>query len=237
MRPHHPASSEQILSLLAGLLVLKVTASVVVNDRDYFPPSFHSEFLHGRESYFFGAYRWAFYPHIVSGPISLIVGLFLLSERCRTRFPGCHRRLGRVQVACVLFVVAPSGLGMAFHAAAGPIAAVGLAALAIITAVCVSIGARAAMKRRFADHRRWMTRCYLLLCSAVVLRLMGGLAMVAGVTAAWFDPLATWLAWLVPLAALELRERTRRERLTSSWQPRHRRQQSRSALDAPRPRC
>ena len=87
----------------------------------------------------------------------------------------------------------------------------GLAALAIATAICVALGARAAVTRRFADHRRWMWRCYLLLCSAVVLRLMGGLAIVTGVTAPWVDPLATWMSWLVPLAAFELREWTQRK--------------------------
>ena len=100
---------------------------------------------------------------------------------------------------------------MAYHAAAGPVAAVGLATLAIATATCVFLGARAAMARRFADHRRWMWRGYLLLCSAVVLRLMGGLATVAGVDVPWFDPLATWMSWLVPLAAFELRERAGRK--------------------------
>ena len=56
-----------------------------------------------------------------------------------------------------------------------------------------------------------MWRCYLLLCSAVVLRLIGGLATVTGVTAPWVDPLATWMSWLVPLTAFELREWTRRK--------------------------
>jgi hypothetical protein len=96
---------------------------------------------------------------------------------------------------------------MAYYAAAGPIAAVGLASLAIATATCASLGLTSAVMRRFADHRRWMWRCYLLLCSAVVLRLIGGLATVAGMTAPWIDPLATLLCWLGPLAVFELRER------------------------------
>lgn len=116
--------------------------------------------------------------------------------------------LGRFQVACVLLLVTPSGLAMAYHAAAGPVAAVSLASLAFATAVCVTLGAKTAVARRFADHRRWMVRCYLLLCSAIVLRMIGGLGTVAGVTAPWFDPLATWICWLVPLVVFELRERT-----------------------------
>jgi Predicted membrane protein (DUF2306) len=210
MRPRHPTSPGRILAVLAGILIVKVTLNVVSNYHNYFPANFASDFLHGRERHFFGVYRWAFYTHIISGPVSLVLGLILIGERARIRFPMWHRRLGRLHVACVLFLVTPSGLWMAGFAAAGPVAAVGLAALAIATATCVALGARAAMMRRFADHRRWMWRCYLLLCSAVVLRLIGGLGTVAGVAAPWFDPLATWMSWLVPLTAFELREWTRR---------------------------
>lgn len=192
------------MTLLAVLLILKVTISVVLNYHNYFPPNFASDFLRGRESYFPGVYQWAFYTHILSGPVSLILGLILIGERFRTRLPKWHRYLGRVQVACVLLLVTLSGLWMACYAAAGPIAAVGLAALAIATAISVSFGARSAVARRFADHRRWMWRCYLLLCSAVVLRLIGGLATVTGVVAPWVDPVAAWMSWIVPLAAFEL---------------------------------
>ncbi|HEX8201493.1 MAG TPA: DUF2306 domain-containing protein [Isosphaeraceae bacterium] len=211
MRPHHPTWPGRILAFLAGVLILKVTANVVANYHDYVPPDFTSDFLRGREPYFSGVYRWAFHAHILSGPVALILGLILVGEWSARRFARWHRNLGRLQVACVLLLVTPSGLGMAYQAAAGPIAAVGLAALAIATATCASLGARSAVTRRFADHRRWMWRCYLLLCSAVVLRLLGGLASVMGVAAPWVDPLATWMSWLVPLAAFELRARTRRK--------------------------
>ena len=209
MRPHQFTLPERILTLLAGALILKVTISVLSNYHSYLPPDFGSDFLRGREGDFWGVYQWAFYTHIVSGPVALILGLVLITERSRARLPELHRRLGRLQVACVLLLVAPSGLWMARYAAAGPIAAVGLAALAIATATCVSLGAWSAATGRYAEHRRWMWRCYVLLCSAVVLRLIGGLATITGVAAPWVDPLATWLSWLMPLSVYELRERTR----------------------------
>jgi len=209
---HNGSRLVSVLSIVAGILIIKVTVSVVSHYVDYFPLNFSSDFLRGRERDFSGVYRWAFTTHILSGPVSLILGLILIGERFRTRFPKGHRYLGRLQVACVLFLVTPSGLWMARNAAAGPIAAVGLAALAIATATCIAIGAWSAVKRRFADHRRWMWRGYLLLCSAVVLRLIGGLATVTGMTAAWVDPLATWLSWLMPLSAFELCEWIRRIR-------------------------
>jgi hypothetical protein len=121
---------QRILTLLAGVLILKVTVSVVLGYHDYFPPSFESEFLHGRQAYFFGAYQWTFYTHIASGPVSLALGLVLVSERFRTRFPKWHRLLGKTQVMLVLFLLCPSGLWMAYYAQTGSAAAIGLAALA-----------------------------------------------------------------------------------------------------------
>jgi uncharacterized membrane protein len=194
----------RLLVLVAGLLICKVTAAVVIGYRNYLPPNFDSDFLHGRESYFFGAYQWAFYTHIASGPVSLVLGMLLISERFRCRFPAWHRRLGRVQVVCVLLMVAPSGLWMARYTATGPIAGIGFAVLSILTATCVVVGWRNAVKTRFAEHRRWMWRCFLLLCSAVVLRVLGGTATVFGVQSEWFDPIASWASWLIPLSTYEL---------------------------------
>jgi hypothetical protein len=191
-------------SLLAAVLILKVTVAVVLGYVNYFPPDFNSDFLRGRDFYFSGNYHWAFYAHIASGPVSLVLGLILISERFRLRFPRWHRLLGRVQVANVLFLVAPSGLWMAYHAQAGAIAAVGFAILAILTGACVALGWRSAVQRRFAVHRLWMGRSLVLLCSAVVLRLVGGAGVLMGVQSPWFDPLASWASWLLPLIAFEL---------------------------------
>lgn len=188
---------------MAAALVLKVTAAVVWGYRDYFPLNFAADFLRGREGDFAGVYRWAFYAHVASGPVSLVAGLMLVSATFRRRFPAWHRRLGRLQVACVLLFVAPSGLWMAWYTRAGTMAAVSFATLAAATGACVALGWRAAVRRRFAEHERWMTRTFVLLCSAVTLRVAGGLATVAGVESEWFDPVAAWVCWVVPLVVYE----------------------------------
>ena len=206
---------QRVLTLLAGLLILKVAVGVLLDYPDYFPPNFESDFLRGRESYFSGSYQWAFYIHIASGPVSLVLGLILISERYRLSFPKWHRILGRILVLGVLFLVTPSGLWMAFHAEAGPIAVFGFASLAVATGACIALGWRSAVKRRFPEHRRWMWRSFLLLCSAIVIRLIGGLATVTGFQAAWIDPLAAWASWLVPLAVFELNRVLSRSRQSS----------------------
>jgi len=195
---------QRVLAIVTVVLILKVTVSVMAGYRDYFPPNFDAEFLRGRQSYFHGIYALAFYAHIVSGPISLVLGLVLISESFRKRFPKWHRSFGKAQVVLVLFLLAPSGLWMALYAQTGTVAAIGFSLLAIATATCVLFGWQTAVKRRFAEHRRWMTRCFLLLCAAVVVRLIGGLASVFALWDSWLYPAAAWASWLVPLAAFEL---------------------------------
>jgi len=193
---------QSLAYLLTGLLVIKTVIYVLLNFRDYFPADFRSDFLLGRSGYFYGWYQWAFYAHVVSGPLTLIVGLVLISNWARRHYPQWHRRLGRVQVSCVLLLVCPSGLAMAWHAATGKVAAAGFATLAVVTAYCVAQGWRAAVARRFAHHQQWMLRCYVLLCSAVTLRVIGGVSEVYGLD--WTYPLAAWVSWLVPLVVLEI---------------------------------
>jgi hypothetical protein len=209
---------QRALTFLAVVLIVKITVSVLLGYRDYLPPNFDNDFLSGREAYFFGAYRWAFYAHLFAGPASLVLGLILVSERLRLRWPKWHRSLGKVQAAIVLWLT-PSGLWMAWYAQTGFVATIGFFLLAIATGICVLLGWRAAVKRRFIEHRRWMMRCFLLLCSAVVLRMIGGLVTVTGIGVAWGYPLASWASWLVPLAAFEcaevLRRRARRNDIHS----------------------
>jgi hypothetical protein len=92
---------------------------------------------------------------------------------------------------------------MAWYAETGAVAAAGLGLLAIATAAGVAMGWWGAVARRFVDHQRWMMRTIQLLCSAVVIRLIGGAATVAQVDALWVYPLSCWISWLVPLAVFE----------------------------------
>jgi hypothetical protein len=191
------------LQALSIVLIGKVLVAVVINYRNYLPPNFEADFLLGRASYFWAGYHWAVYVHILAGPVTLVLGTVLVSDPFRQRFPRWHRRLGRIQGLCVLALVAPSGFAMAYRAASGPGAGLGFALLSLATAGTVALGWRAAVQRRFEVHRQWMWRCYLLLCSTVILRLIGGLGVILGINAEWFYAQTAWTSWLVPLAAYE----------------------------------
>lgn len=195
---------QTLIKLSLTLLALKVVLVTFISYRDYMPPNFNSDFLTGRQSYFWKGYHWPFYTHVFAGPVTLLLGLVLLSQSFRRRWPYWHRRLGRIQAALVLFVVVPSGLLMSMRAAFGPIAAVGFATLSIALAVTVSMGWKAAVNRRFDAHQRWMLRCFSLLFSAVVIRLNGGIGAILRIDADWYYIQTAWTSWIIPLIGVEL---------------------------------
>jgi len=190
------------LKLLTAVLICKTVLAVMLAYVDYIPANFKNDFLLGRRSYFYGWYCIAFYTHIFAGPAALLMGLLLMSQAFLRAFPAWHRRVGKTQVLCTLLLVVPSGLCMAPYSSTGLFAGAGFAVLSIATAVCAGMGWRMAVQRRFQHHRRWMMRCFALLCSAVVLRLFGGLAEVLGATSVY--PVTAWISWLAPLLAVEL---------------------------------
>jgi hypothetical protein len=190
------------------VLILRVLAAILANYPDYFPPNFDSLFLQGREATFRGAYRAAFYVHIFSGPVVLFNGLVLLSEYVRRRYGGWHRRLGRVQVVVLLLFVLPSSAVMSRHSFGGWPAGLSFLLLSAATGSCAIVGVVHACRRRYDQHRRWMLRCYVLICSAVALRLISGTAGLVGVASPEHAYIfAAWSSWLLPLAAYEIVER------------------------------
>jgi len=193
-----------ILKTAATVLILKVTAQVIYGYRNYLPPNFQSDFLFGRESYFYGPYQYAFWCHLIAGPASLVLGLLLISTAFRRQFPQWHRRLGRIQVAIILILLVPSGMWMACYPLSGPIAGFSLMTLAVLTGWTAAQGWRDAVQRRFAEHRIWMLRNYTLLCSAVVLRILGGASVLMRAPPDWYDIAIIWISWLLPVTILEL---------------------------------
>lgn len=196
------------LRWLAVALVLRVLVTIVANYPDYFPPNFDALFLQGREAMFGGAYRVAFYAHIFAGPVVLLNGLLLLSESVRRRYRGLHRGLGWLQVVVLLGLVLPTSVVMSRYAFGGWASGLSFLLLSVATAGCAVAGVVQAKRRRYDRHRRWMLRCYVLICSAVVLRLISGAAGLLGVSnpeAAYVA--AAWGSWLGPLAIYEVAER------------------------------
>jgi uncharacterized membrane protein YozB (DUF420 family) len=121
--------------------------------------------------------------------------------------------LGRIQVVILLVFVLPSSVVMSRHAFGGWPAGLSFVLLTAATASCAIMGVVQARRRRFELHRRWMLRTYVLICSAVVLRLISGAAGLVGVPSPEHAYVfAAWSSWLLPAAAYEIIERLQAQR-------------------------
>lgn len=105
----------------------------------------------------------------------------------------------------ILFVaLVPSGLVMASQAQAGPIAAYGFTLLSLATAGCAAAAVYRITIGQIDAHRRWAARCFVLLCSPLLLRLMSGAVIVMQRESDWFYRANAWISWLLPLAIYEI---------------------------------
>ncbi|MCI0361880.1 MAG: DUF2306 domain-containing protein [Planctomycetaceae bacterium] len=177
--------------------------SILLEYRWYFPADFSSPFLTGRRESFTTLYATAFYTHILGGPLTILLGTFMLATGGMAAIRSWHRWAGRGQIFLILFALVPSSLIMAPQAFAGPIAAVGFTALALATAWCAAMTVYCASTRQFVLHERWARRLFVLLISPLLLRLASGGLIVMHWESEMAYILNAWFSWLVPLAIYE----------------------------------
>lgn len=203
---------KRLTLILMLALVIKILASILSEYRWYFPANFHqSFFLTGRQSYFNGWYGTAFYVHIISGPITILLAFVLMLTAGRSNLGPAHRWMGRTLGLLVIFAITPSGLVMATRAITGTFAGTGFAILSLGTCFCVIAAAYHARNKQFQKHQRWANRCFIFLCSPLILRLMSGASIVSDIEGEWTYQAAAWLSWFGPLLIYELYLVTRQE--------------------------
>ena len=140
--------------------------------------------------------------HVVASVTALLVGPVQFVHQIRRRWPAFHRATGRTYVAACA-IGAPSGFVLALGTTAGPIVTFGFGIPAVLCASFTWLGWRAAVQRRFDDHRDWMLRSYGVIAVAITLRLLIPTTAFLG-----FDFLAayrvnSWLAWIINVALVE----------------------------------
>jgi uncharacterized membrane protein len=139
--------------------------------------------------------------HVAGAATALLVGPLQLLPRLR-RNRALHRLLGRVYVISCL-IGGAAGFVVAFGSTAGPIATLGFASLAVTWITVNILGWRAALARRFDDHRAWMIRSFAMTFGAVTLRLYIVLLPMAGVSFLDAYRASSFLAWIPNLILAE----------------------------------
>lgn len=209
--PSRSLRVKQALAFAVALLLSKVFISIMWEYRWYFPANFDSAFLGGRRYTFDGIYCWAFYLHIVSGPVVIVLACISMLRVRVASLRKAHRLVGRIQVLITVLIMLPSGLIMAADAYGGPIAGLGFTSLVIATTVSVVATAFHARSRNFQSHQQWATRSFILLLSPLVLRLIAGVMIVTGLESQETYQMNAWISWILPLYAFEMWSWARRK--------------------------
>ena len=171
----------------------------------YFAADLEYGFLRDKRDFFFSSgYFVAFYAHIVGAPVAFISGTLQVSRTLRQHWPQLHRWLGRFYCVSVLVAAAPGGLVMGFWAYGGLSSLLCFSLLAGLTWTATFLGWRFGRLGRVKLHAKWMVRSYLLLASAICLRMLHPMLSLLALNHELTYQLSVWTSWVLPLSLFEL---------------------------------
>lgn len=191
------------LALAIAILLTKNVAAILWEYRHYFPPNFEANFLIGRQSMFQGLYRQAFYLHLISSPLALLLGIFMVGSGLSGLAMRYHQLSGRVLATIVFLGVVPSGFVMAAGTLAGWWTGLAFAINASLVALFCALAGYHAYRRNHQAHKRWAMRTFLMLCAPIVLRLIAGVSIVTNTSSPTVYRWSAWISWLLPLLVFE----------------------------------
>lgn len=149
-------------------------------------------------------FQISFYIHIISSLWVMGIGIAQFIPAFVKKYPRLHQTLGKVYVFSILFLAAPSGLGLALYANGGLPAKVGFSLQCIVWWLTTFIAWREIRKRRWQTHIEWMMRSYAVTLAAMSLR-VGSYAMVYLFHTKPIETYltVTWLSWVGNLVIVE----------------------------------
>lgn len=116
-------------------------------------------------------YKFAFFSHVYSSIIVIILGLSQFSRTIRNQFSIIHKLNGKAYILLTLLIASPSGLIMAFHANGGLVSQISFSVLSVLWFLFTLKAYLYIKKEDYRKHRNFMIRSYALTLSAISLRL------------------------------------------------------------------
>ena len=150
-------------------------------------------------------YKIAFFAHVYSSILIIILGLTQFSKTIRKQFNYIHKLSGKLYITLILLIASPSGFIMAFYANGGLIGKVSFILLSILWFVFTLKGYLYIKKGNYKKHKDFMVRSYALTLSAISLRFF----KYGIVTVLEMPPMDTYkivsvLGWVINLVIAEM---------------------------------
>jgi len=117
---------------------------------------------------------------------------------------GIHKYMGRAAISLLIFVAMPTSILVAGGPAGSETSSfLGFFGMATSIVVTSAMGWKRAREKKFAEHRKWMTRCFgSMLGGFFAFRIALGFMTWIPLTIAW--PILCWGSWTLGLALAEL---------------------------------
>ena len=191
--------------IFLSFLILSIAALIFHKSLDYSHPDFSHGYLLGKKDFFDGIFKYGLYAHIIGTPVAILIGTIQIFFRFEKKYPKLHRSAGKIYVATVLLLAAPGGFIMAFSAIGGQLSELCFLLLAMLWMYFTYQAYATAKKKNFTEHKKHMTRSFLLMLSAINLRILAFvfnhfLAYDSVQMYIW----AAWLSWVPSLAIYEI---------------------------------
>jgi uncharacterized membrane protein len=149
-------------------------------------------------------WKFCFFVHVFTSTFLLFAGFTQFSGSLLRKNKNLHRNIGKAYIIILLFFSAPAGLVMSIFANGGWLSQTAFTSLSILWIVFTALAYRAAVKKDFQSHGKFMVRSYALTLSALTLR-----AWKLGLVLA-FHPkpmdlymIVAWLGWVPNLLLAE----------------------------------
>ncbi|GAB3711863.1 DUF2306 domain-containing protein [Amycolatopsis oliviviridis] len=126
-----------------------------------------------------GLYYPLLVAHVLFGTVAMVTACFQVWPAFRAKYRRGHRITGRIYVFAGALPAGFVGLYIGWHTAVGPSVRVANLVGSVLWIAVTIIGLRMARQRRFADHRRWMSRSFALAMSIVLSRVINVVATIA----------------------------------------------------------
>lgn len=164
-------SVKVFFQMLFWVPVAALSLLLVYNTLPYFSFSKDFAFIEERGLLFKSSfYNACFYTHIFAGSVCILTALIQFSRYILKKSKAIHRWSGKIYVAVVLFLGAPTGLFMAFFAKGSFWERTLFMFMASFWFITTLNGLMTIHKRNVVAHKIWMIRSYAMAMTAVTFR-------------------------------------------------------------------
>lgn len=187
------------------IIVIGIAFLILYSSLRYLNPSYKNGYLTGNQLPYFSVFRFGLIIHLIVAPLLILSSSILLFFKLETKKPKTHRLIGRFTIYLGVAFLIPSGLILSYYAIGGMAGQIIFFILTILTFSALLKALFEAKNKNFNNHRKWVIRFYILLTSAIWLRLnmffgsyffsLGGVE---------FYLLAALLSWVPQLLIAEL---------------------------------